>query len=194
MKKSGVTGLALAMLALGCEQTTEPVAEALAPGVQMARDVQELSPRDQAVVDAFNNGAPWGAVINNDVSCSVLTGFFDASGLVAFGGLFANECTGGTFERTNPDGTADWHAHGRGEFFLVIFAGGFFPSAGSSVKWQIIGHEDGISVWSANGTLSDGSRVRAHFVTDPNGDNKPANALWVEGLGYVLGGPPGRGR
>lgn len=194
MTKLGLSGLALAILALGCDPTTDPAAETLAPGVQLALEGQEISPRDQMVLDAFNNGMFSRAVINTEVSCAILPGFFDASGnLVAFGGLFPLECAGGTFERTNPDGTLDWHANGRGVFFLLTFEpSGFFSSTGSDVNWHIIQHENGIRILTVSGTLSNGSRVRVHFTAEPTGaNNSSEGTLWIEGLGYVL--RPGRG-
>ena len=87
----------------------------------------------------------------------------------------------------------DFHTQGSGTFFLIVndpFT--VFGSLGSDVIWRAISHQNGTSVFNVSGTLSDGSRVRAQFVTDPNGDNKAANTLWVEGLGYVVGGPPGQ--
>lgn len=181
--------LALAPLLLsGCDTrpATEPVAAGPAFGVA---DVGNLSPRDQAALDALNNGTPVGATIDTEVGCGLLPGFFNETGLVAFGGLFPNECTPGTFDRTNPDETVDIYHSGRGLFFLLVFRPSFrvFGSEGSDVQWRTSRLADGRSLLVINGTLSNGSRVLGHFVRDPSGaDNSRDGTLWVEGLGYVV--------
>ena len=141
---------------------------------------------------AMAQGEPHGAVIQGEGFCTLLTGFADATGLKAFGGLFQDfsdpDACGNSFSRINPDGTFDTHWYGHGGFFLVVFGGGFYPSQGSNVSWTIITHENGIRILRLNGTLSDGSRVRGHFTVDPKGeDNSKEGLLWVEGYGYVVG-------
>lgn len=152
---------------------------------------QNIAPQDQDVINAMNAGAPNGAIINTDESCAILTGFLNGNSLVAFGGLFPDEdgCRGGTFSRTTPQGKTDLHLNGTGQFFLLLFDPfNIFGSEGSDVKWKMIRHEDGISILTINGWLSDGSRVRAHFTSDPRGDdNAKGDFLWIEGIGYVLG-------
>lgn len=153
---------------------------------------QGLSERDKAIVDAMAQGAPHGAIIQGEGFCSILTGFFDGDVLKAFGGLFQDfadpDACGNSFSRTNPDGTFDTHWYGNGAFFLVVMDGPFYSSEGSNVSWTIITHENGISTWRVNGTMSDGSRVRGHFTVDPKGDdNSKEGFLWVEGYGFVIG-------
>lgn len=154
---------------------------------------QGLSERDKVIVDALAQGASHGAIIESEGFCTIFTGFFDADVFKAFGGLFQDfsdpDACGNSFSRTNPDGTFDSHWYGHGAFFLVILGGPAYPSEGSNVSWTIITHENGVRTWRANGTMSDGSRVRAHFTVDPKGDdNSKEGFLWVEGYGYVVGG------
>ena len=151
---------------------------------------QSISPQDQDVVNAMNAGAPSGAIINTEVGCAISAGFFRGDEFIGFGGLFPDGgCKGGTFERTSPKGKLDLHINGSGMFFLFLFDPfSVFSSEGSDVKWTMIRHEDGISILTVTGWLSDGSRVRAHFTSDPHGDdNAKGDFLWVEGLGYVIG-------
>ena len=151
---------------------------------------QQISEQDQDVVNAMKAGAPNGAIINTEVGCAIGPGFYRGEEFIGFGGLFPdNGCEGGTFERTGPKGQLDIHINGRGLFFLFLFDPfNVFGSEGSDVKWNMIRHEDGISVLKINGYLSDGSRVRAHFTSDPNGDdNAQGDFLWIEGIGYVIG-------
>jgi hypothetical protein len=193
--------LVLSALVVSCsDQTTAPSVPA--DGPQMSAVSDGLSPLEHSLLDALAAGEDPGAIINRDVGCGLTTGFgvVNDDGTVTpvgFGGLFPQPgpngiCPLSSFERTNPDGTVDSHTQGRGAFFLVLFGLGFYPSTGSDVIWRDISHEGGTSVFTVSGTLSDGSKVRAHFVRDPKGNIKEANALWVEGLGYVVGGPPGR--
>lgn len=46
--------------------------------------------------------------------------------------------------------------------------------------------DGGIRLLNINRRLGDGSHVRAHFLTNPNGENQ-SSQLWIEGLGYVVG-------
>lgn len=149
-----------------------------------------LSDEEQALLSALHAGADMGAILNREVGCGILTGFFTQSGLAAFGLLSPNDCSNGNFVRTNPDGTVDRNIQGTGRFFLVVLGpqGMAFPSGGSDVRWGRVQHQDGITVFNVAGTLSDGSRVRAHFTRTPDGMNPPGNTLWVEALGYVVGG------
>lgn len=163
------------------------------PPLALARTIPQppgLSGSEQELLDAFNAGADMGAMLNRDVGCAILTGFFTPSGLAAFGILGPSDCSNGNFDRTNPDGTVDRHMQGEGSFFLFVTGpdGMAFPSAGSDVRWGRVQHEDGITVFNVSGTLSDGSRVRAHFTRTADGKNPPGNRLWVEALGYVVGG------
>ena len=196
-----VGALVLSALVVSCsDQTTAPPVRAEGP--QMSTVSDGLSPLEQSLLDALAAGEDPGSIINRDVGCGLTTGFgvINDDGTVTpvgFGGLFPEPgpsgiCPLSNFERTNPDGTIDVHTQGRGAFFLVLFGLGFYPSGGSDVIWRDISHEGGTSVFTVTGTLSDGSRVRAHFIRDPKGNIKEANTLWVEGLGYVVGGPPGR--
>lgn len=183
--------------ALGACQADSP-AEPFANGPSLATVPSGLSPLEQSLTDALLAGQSLGSLVDRDVGCGTLVGFSDASGLVAFGGLFPLEgpqgiCPLSNFARTNRDGTVDQHLQGSGGFFLLVFDPfASFPSEGSSVRWRAVSHQGGTSMFTITGTLSDGRRVRAHFVTDPRGDNKAANTLWVEGIGYVVGGPPGQ--
>ena len=199
--RSFASVLVLSALVVSCsDQTTAP--PDLADGPQMSAVSPGMSPLEQSLMDAIAAGEDPGAIVDRDVGCAIITGFgvVDDDGNVTnvgFGGLFPQPgpngiCPLSNFERTNPDGTIDLHTQGRGAFFLVLFGLGSYPSTGSDVIWRNIRHEEGASVFTVSGTLSDGSRVRAHFVRDPKGDIKDANTLWVEGLGYVVGGPPGR--
>jgi hypothetical protein len=152
------------------------------------------SASDEAAIAAFEAAGMNGAVVNHDVCYIVGPGFLNENGdLIGFGGLFPDECPQG-FERVNPDGTIDNHMNGRGAFFLLLlepFA--FFGSEGSDVRWTWVVHEGGINILNINGTLSDGSRVRAHFTSGQNGAmNAKSGRLWVEGLGYILGSPGGK--
>lgn len=191
---------ALALLAACGETATEPFDGSEPAQAEHAETAvaPALFLSERSIVDALKAGGSAGAVLNRDVGCGILTGFSNNGEFVGFGGLFPSPgprgiCPLSNFERANPDGTIDRHLQGSGTFFLVLFnppAG--FPSEGSSVRWRMIAHENGTRVFTVSGTLSDGSRVRAHFVTDRKGDNKAANTLWVQGLGYVVGGPPGK--
>jgi hypothetical protein len=191
---------ALALLAACGETATEPPVGSEPAQAELAETAlaPALSLSEQSIVDAMRAGGNAGAVINREVGCGIFSGFNNNGEFVGFGGLFPTPgprgiCPLSNFERANPDGTIDLHLQGSGAFFLVLFnPPAEFPSEGSSVRWRMIAHENGTRVFTVSGTLSDGSRVRAHFVTDRKGDNKAANTLWVEGLGYVVGGPPGR--
>lgn len=198
MKKAFLAFTLLAGL-VAC-QADSPV-EPLAQQLQFSSSPTGLSPLEQSMVDAVMAGEDPGAVIARNDVCAFSPGFFNDGVFVGFGGLFPTPgpqgiCPLSNFERTNPDGTVDLHLQGSGGFFLLVFEPSFqfFSSEGSHVRWRLISHEGGTTVFTVSGTLSNGSRVRAHFVTDPSGDNKAANTLWVEGLGYVVGGPPGRNR
>lgn len=189
--KKAVPTLAVLSVLIACQADSpaEPVVQE--PQLTVAAD--GLSSLEQSILDA----AMAGAIIDRDVGCGQTSGFFNNGVFVGFGGLFPTAgpqgiCPLSNFVRTNRDGSVDLHMQGSGQFFLFLFNPfAIFPSAGSDVIWRQIQHENGIRVFTVTGTLSDGSRVRAQFVTDPNGDNKAANTLWVEGLGYVVGGPPG---
>lgn len=188
--------LILLLAVAACEAPPSTAPQAGEP--QGTNPAQQLSASEQAILTAVKAGEDAGAILNRDYPCSLSPGFGDQNGTVAFGGLMAEPgpngiCPLSNFERTNPDGTVDVHQKGVGAFFLLVFEPfTIFGSEGSHVRWTSISHENGIRVFNVSGTLSDGSRVRVHFVTDPNGDNKPANTLWVEGLGYIVGGPEGR--
>lgn len=151
---------------------------------------QDLSPRDQMAVDMMMGSQSNGAVIERDGVCAVLPGFSQDGQLVAFGGLFPQDCAN-SFERTNKDGSRDRHAHGVGQFFLLLFSPfKIYGSAGSYAHWTWIDKGDGteIGILTANGTLSDGSRFRLHFTNTPGeGDQSKEGFLWVEGVGYVVG-------
>ncbi len=195
MKKALLAFVLLAGL-IACE--ADSPSEPLTHGPQLSAVSAGLSSLERSLVDAALAGTDAGAVIDRDAGCGISPGFFNNGALVAFGGLFPvpgphGICPLSNFERTNPDCTVDVHRQGSGTFFLLVFNPfTIYGSAGSDVSWKEIAHEGGIRVFTVKGILSDGSRVRAHFVTDPNGDNKAANTLWVEGLGYLVGGPPGR--
>lgn len=198
MRRTTLT-LTLAVLAVfgvtACDSATSPELAAPETGLTVAPpdlSVHELSPSDQAAVDAFHAYRTTGAFIER--GCMIVSpGFFNEAGqLLGFGGLFPDvpfgECENG-FIRTNPDGTEDLHVNGKGLFFLLLFDPfAIYGSQGSSVKYTYIRHANGISILTVTGKLSDGSRVRGHFTS---GDNR-AGTLWVEGLGYVVGSPGGR--
>lgn len=138
-----------------------------------------------------------GATLDREVGCGIITGFFNNGAFVGFGGLFPTPgpqgiCPLSNFARVNADGTVDRHMQGSGTFFLVLPGVAFYGSEGSDVQWRSIQHENGIRLFTVTGTLSDGSRVRAHFVTTPDGLSTAANTLWIEGVGYAVGGPPGQ--
>ena len=203
MKKILLTVGATVVLAACAETPADPLAEERTldlptAAAKASQDDPGLSETEQALLDELMAGADMGAMLNRDVGCGMLTGFNNDGQFVAFGGLFPTEgpngiCPMGNFERTNPDGTVDLHMKGTGNFFLVVFTpSGFFPSEGSSVNWRIVAHEGGARTFNVSGTLSDGSRVRAHFTTTPDGKNPQGNTLWIESLGYVVGGPARR--
>ena len=202
--RSALTLTVLLVAAVACD-TLDPT-EAVAPAVSLSAARPGPSPqgaagsqsaRDQAVMDALANGASSGAVIDREVGCFILLGIGDSEGnLLAFGGLFPGQqdppCDPGTFARTNPDGSTDIHAKGTGAMFLVVFEPGgtfipraVFDSEGSDVDWEWIYREGQGGVTNVRGTLSDGSRLRAHFVNNPNGPVPTAGQLWVEALGWV---------
>jgi len=138
-----------------------------------------------------------GATLDREVGCGITTGFFNNGSFVGFAGLFPDLgpqgfCPLSNFARVNPDGTVDRHIQGSGRLFLVLPGVAIYGSDGSDVRWRSIQHENGIRMFTVTGTLSDGSRVRAHFVTTPGGENTAANSLWIEGVGYAVGGPPGQ--
>jgi hypothetical protein len=190
------------LLLASCD-TNSPTAATVPPDAS-ASGVRAVAPGTAAVLSgqslhdialgALEHGTPPGAVLNTDVGCFVLAGFYDQDGtLVAFGLLFGEAgtfgtCGPGSFDRTDPDGSIDQFLHARGSFYLsVVDPSANFPSDGSDVKWTRIVRADGVSVFDINGTLSDGSHVRAHFTSGTPGPNQ-SSSLWVEGLGYVLSG------
>lgn len=163
-------------------------------GPQLNATSAGLTAQEQAIVDELTAGADAGAILDRDIGCGILTGFSNNGIPVGFGGLFPVEgpqgiCPLSSFARTNPDGTVDVYLQGSGAFFLVLFGAGVYPSTGSEVRWRAIDLDGGIRLLTITGTLSNGSRVRAQFVTTPDGTNVSANTLWVEGVGYVVGGP-----
>lgn len=191
------------LLLTSCD-TNSPTAAAVSPDAS-ASGVRTVVPGTTALVSgqslhdialgALEHGTPPGAVLNTDVGCFVLTGFYDQDGnLAAFGLLFGEAgtfgtCGPGSFDRTNPDGSIDQFRQARGSFYLsVVDPPAEFPSDGSDVKWTRIVGADGVSVFNINGTLSDGSHVQAHFLSGTQGPNQ-SSTLWVEGLGYLVGGP-----
>ena len=152
---------------------------------------QDLSDRDQMVLQMMMQGQGNGAVINRDGVCGLGAGFSQGDVFKGFAGLFPQDC-GNSFERVNADGSRDRHAHGVGQVFLVAFDCGFYGSEGSYAHWTWIDKGDGseIGILTANGTLSDGSRFRLHFTNTPGeGDKSKEGFLWVEGCGYVVGNP-----
>lgn len=157
-----------------------------------------LSTLEQSLIDDLAAGVDHGAILDRDVGCAILTGFANPDGLVAFGILGPMPgprgiCPSSNFNRTNPDGSVDMHTHGMGTFFLLVFDPSVsFPSEGSRVRWNAITHEGGARTFNFQGTLSDGSRVRGHFAYSPSGEPTMGNALWVQGVGYIVGGPPGQ--
>lgn len=196
-KASLVFTLLAGLVACQADSPVEPFTQPL----RFSSSPAGPSPLEQSMVDAVMAGEDPGAFIDRNDVCAFSPGFFNDGVFVGFGGLFPTPgprgiCPMSNFVRTNPDATVDMHMQGSGGFFLLLVQPSFqvFGSEGSDVRWRVISHEGGISVFTVSGTLSNGSRVRAHFVTDPNGDNKAANTLWVEGLGYVVGGPPGQNK
>lgn len=191
-RTTSALGLLVALGMTACDSSTSPQIRSpqasLAPAQQAA--VQGLSARDQAAVDLFNESRTSGAFVVRDC-VFVSPGWFGEDGrLLGFGGLFPDVPDGEScgFTRTNPDGSEDLYVNGKGYFFLFLFEPfHIYGSEGSDVKWTYINRADGVRILTITGTLSDGSRVRAHFTS---GDNQ-AGSLWVEGLGYVVGSPGG---
>ena len=181
---------------VACEAESPIVPPDDAP--RLAATTASHSAIEQELMDAARNGEDMGAILDREVPCGQLVGFSNNGAPVAFGGLFPTEgpqgiCPLSNFQRTNQDGSVDLHLQGTGSMFLFVFnPPGSFGSAGSFVRWRILEHAGGVSIFTVSGRLGDGSRVRAHFVTDPDGGLRPANTLWVEGMGYLVGGPPGR--
>lgn len=181
--------------ACGADSPTVPESDPTpSPLAKKVNQPAGLSARDQAAIEMFESAGMSGAVVNHDVCNIVGPGFVNENDdLIGFGGLFPDECPQG-FERVNPDGTTDFHMNGKGYFFLLLFEPfAIFGSEGSDVRWTWVRHTGGISILNIHGTLSDGSRVRAHFTSGENGAvNAKSGRLWVEGLGYVLGSPGGK--
>lgn len=190
--RSVVPLLALGLAACDTGTPAEPDAALLGPAGSSASAIE------QSLIDDLAAGVDHGAILNRDIGCAILVGFGGPGGVAAFGILGPMPgprgiCPAGNFERTNPDGTIDEHKQGQGTFFLLVFDPfRSFPSGGSHVRWRSITHQDGARVFNFSGTLSDGSRVRGHFAYTPNGKVTQGNTLWVEGLGYIVGGPSDR--
>ncbi|HKI95784.1 MAG TPA: hypothetical protein VJ992_10900 [Gemmatimonadales bacterium] len=185
--------LAIALGLLAACQTKSPT-ELATTQPALSAAPSGLNAQEQGLLDALKSGEDPGAIIDRNVGCGLLTGFFNNGAFVAFGGLFPTEgpqgiCPLSNFTITHPDGSVDTHMQGTGAFFLVIMGGPTYSSDGSHVTWRVLTNEGGGEVFTVTGTLSDGSRVRAHIVTTPNGSDVAASTLWVEGLGYVVGGP-----
>lgn len=181
---------------LACESDSPSAPTADAP--RLAAAPGSFSAIEQELIEAAQNGADMGALLDRDVGCGTLVGFTHNGVQKAFGGLFPTPgpqgiCPLSNFVRTRRNGAVDLHMQGIGTFFLFVFdAGVSFGSAGSFVRWRILENDGGVSVFTISGRLSDGSKVRGHFVNDPEHGIRPANTLWVEGLGYIVGGPPGK--
>ena len=156
---------------------------------------QEVTDVEKEIMSTLMSGGGIGALIERDGVCAGTVGgaWFSSPGsmaLLAFPQVSGPEGCKNTFLRTNPDGSMDRHVNGVGGLFLILFQPSFqlISSAGSNVHWTATQHEDGVRTISINGTLSNGSRVRAHSVRDPNGlDNSRESFFWIEGLGYLVG-------
>lgn len=156
---------------------------------------QELSESDKAILGAIASGESPGAVIERTGRCATGGGIFVEGSpapvaLVFLSPQNPDDC-GNTFERTNPDGTVDEYKQGVGGAFVILFNPfEIISSAGSYVHWTENSRQDGSRTFNANGTLSDGSRMRLHFGV--NGQGEPtlaAGRLWIEGRGYIAGQP-----
>ena len=156
---------------------------------------QEATDVEKEIMSTLMSGGGVGALIDRDGVCAGTVGgpWFSSPGsmaLLAFPQAFGPEGCRNTFLRTNPDGSMDRHVNGVGGLFLILFQPSFqfIFSTGSNVHWTATQHEDGVRTISIHGTLSNGSRVRAHSVRDPNGDdNSKESFFWIEGLGYLVG-------
>lgn len=156
---------------------------------------QEATDVEKEIMSKLMSGEGVGAVIDRDGVCAGTVGgpWFSSPGtiaLLAFPQAFGPEGCKNTFLRTNPNGSMDRHVNGVGGLFVILLQPSFqlIFSSGSNVHWTATQHEDGVRTISINGTLSNGSRVRAHSVQDPNGeDNSKESFFWIEGLGYLVG-------
>ena len=178
------------LAACGADSPTTLDAES-SPLLKKVKSASAPSASDNAAIQAFEAAGSKGAVVDHDQCFIVGPGLFNENGdLIGFGGLFPDECPQG-FERLNPDGTIDNHMSGKGTYFLFLFDPfAIFGSEGSDVRWTWVRHQDGASVLNIHGTLSDGSRVRAHFNSNQSEAGSPnSGRMWVEGLGYILGEP-----
>ena len=154
---------------------------------------QGLSEAEQAIVSGLMSGESAGAVIERTGLCATGGAILEAgspspAALVFLDVNSPDDC-GNTFTRTNRDGTVDEYRRGTGEAFVIILDPfEFIFSTGSYVHWTENIREAGSRTFNANGTLSDGSRMRLHFTVNNQGE-PVVGRFFIEGRGYIVGEP-----
>jgi hypothetical protein len=154
---------------------------------------QGMNEAEQAIVAALMSGESAGAIIERTGQCATGGPIFEpgSPGPVAlvFLGVQDPDGCGNTFTRTNRDGTVDEYRKGTGGAFVILTNPlEFISSEGSYVHWTEQVREGGSITFNANGTLSDGSRMRLHFTINNRGE-PVGGRLFIEGRGYIAGAP-----